>query len=174
MFLPEQSFVFTGSVKPPKSGSAAVYIGPANERAILYKWSHENPDTVHHYNVKIFINGDLISTITQPSGSVNGSSIVGQGTLYLEIEAVSLCGHTSDTYVIEDDAIKCKCYSFVTCFTLLSDYGLSAPSMWYSLYSYLPQTWGLIKKHIYIQTIYTSQSQLQFMYANMQRINGSW
>ena len=108
---PEFSSIFTGSVQPPHSGTAAVYMRPTrNERLVLCKWSHARPDTVLHYNAKTYINETLISTAVIPSGTLKEyNSTVSQGTLHLEIEAVDLCGHTA-THVIDDNAFQCKSY----------------------------------------------------------------
>ena len=101
--------VFTGSVQPPNSGRAAVYMGQTNERVVFFQWSHESPDTVLHYNTKTFINGTLISTAVIPSGTVREyNSTVSEGALHLEIEAVGLCGHTA-THIIDENAFECKC-----------------------------------------------------------------
>lgn len=97
--------IFTGSVKPPNSGKAAVYMRSTNE-SIHYEWSHDSPDTVLHYNAMTYINGALTSTVTLPSGTFKDYSTVSQGKLRLEIEAVDLCGNTA-THTIEEDAIKC-------------------------------------------------------------------
>ena len=85
-----------------------MYMSPTNERVVYYEWSHENPDTVLQYNAKIYINGTLISTAMIPSVSVNGVTIVDEGTLHLDIEAVGLCGHTA-THTIDENAFQCKC-----------------------------------------------------------------
>ena len=97
-------------------------MSPTNERVVHYEWSHESPETVRHYNVKIFINGTLFSTAMKPNVSVNGATIVGQGKLHLEIEAVGLCGHTA-THTIDENAFQCKCYCYtpVSLFYLLLD-----------------------------------------------------
>ena len=108
VITPNWPYIFTDSVQSPDSGGAAVYMGPTNERLVFYQWSHESPDTVLYYNTKIFINRIHISTVTLPSGTVNGSIIVGQGTLHLEIEAVGLCGDNA-THTIDEKAFKCKC-----------------------------------------------------------------
>ena len=101
--------MFTDSVEPPNSGSAVVYIGPANERLVFCQWSHENPDTVHHYNAKTYINGTLMSTAVIPSDTLKEySSIVSEGALHLEIEAVGLCGDTA-THIIDANAFQSKC-----------------------------------------------------------------
>ena len=112
-YLPECPSIFTDSIQPPNSGRAAVYMSPTNERLVLCQWSHESPDTVHHYNAKTSINGTHNSTTTLPSGSVKEyNSTMRQGTLHLEIEAVGLCGHTA-THIIDENAFECtfSCYT---------------------------------------------------------------
>ena len=79
-----------------------------NERLVFCQWLHASPDTVCHYNAKIFINGTLISTAMIPSGILKDCSIVGQGTLHLEIEAVGVCGHTA-THTIDEITFQSKC-----------------------------------------------------------------
>ena len=83
-------------------------MSPTNERVVNYEWSHGNPDTVRHYNAKIFINENLMSTAVIPSGTLKDYSTVSEGTLRLEIEAVGLCGHTA-THTIDEIAFQCKC-----------------------------------------------------------------
>jgi hypothetical protein len=75
----------------------------------FYQWSHERHETVDCYNTMVHVNSTLVSNITLPSGSVNGSSDITQtneGTIRLEIEAVGLCGHTASQSV----TIRCKFY----------------------------------------------------------------
>jgi hypothetical protein len=95
------------SVAAPTSGKAAIY-STAYKKVVLYQWSHDNPETVLCYNTKTYINETtLISNITLPSGSVNGSTNITQttqGTIHLDIEAVGLCHHTA-THSIE---VECK------------------------------------------------------------------
>ena len=84
-----------------------MYTGPTSKRIVLYEWSHESPDTVLHYNIKILINKALIYNATLPNGTYKDYRIVGQGELYLEIEAVGLCGHSAKHVIYEND-IDCK------------------------------------------------------------------
>ena len=87
-----------------------------NERLILCQWSHESPDTVHHYNAKTYINGTLMSTAVIPSGTLKEyNTTVSEGALCLEIEAVGLCGHTA-THIIDENAFQCK---FVNTYMIL-------------------------------------------------------
>lgn len=87
-------------------------MGPTiNERLVLCEWSHKNPDTVHHYNAKICINGtDIISNVILRSGSDKKSfnSTMSRGTLHLEVEAVGHCGDNA-THTIDKNAFQCKC-----------------------------------------------------------------
>ena len=99
--------MFTDSVKEPKSGKADVYMLPTQQSAaVLYEVFHESPDTVSEYITKMFINETLIST--NPTGLGNVSSIVDQGRVCLEIEAVGLCGHTAK-HIIQD--FSCKLFT---------------------------------------------------------------
>ena len=105
--------MFTESVEKPMSGRADVYMLPTKQRVVLYKWSHESPDTVLGYNTKTYINEILMFSITVPHGTFNASSIVSQGRLRLEIEAVGLCGQTASS-MISDNDFECK-YNYSSC-----------------------------------------------------------
>ena len=107
VITPDWPSIFTGSVQPPNSCRAAVYMSPTNERPLLYEWSHENLDTVLHYITNTFINGTHISTAMIPSDTLKDYSIVDEGKLHLEIEAVGLCGHTA-THTINENDFQCK------------------------------------------------------------------
>ena len=89
--------MFTDSVAAPTSVVGTVYT-TSQEKVVFYQWSHERPETVDCYNTLVYVNSKLVSNITLPSGSVNGSSNITQtneGTMDLEIEAVGLCGDTA-------------------------------------------------------------------------------
>ena len=101
--------MFTENVTAPTSVVGAVY-SSSKEKVVFYQWSHERPETVHCYNTMVYVDSKLVSHITLPSGSVNGSSNLTQtneGTMDLEIEAVGLCGHTANKSV----PIRRKFYS---------------------------------------------------------------
>jgi hypothetical protein len=64
------------------------------EMTVFYKWDHPNFREILGYNVKTFLDGQLISIISLPKASVNGSHNVhhpNDGELSLEIEAVDHC-----------------------------------------------------------------------------------
>lgn len=84
-----------------------MYDLPTNDRRVDCEWSHNNPDTVLHYNTKMYVNGALFSQDTLPSGTYKDSSIVDQGKLLLKIEAVGICGHNA-THEINDSDINCE------------------------------------------------------------------
>lgn len=90
------SILSIDTVKAPSSVTAALFSN-SKERVVFYQWNHDNPETILCYNAMTYNENTLISNITLPSGSVNGSSNVTkiQGNLRLEIEAVGLCHHTA-------------------------------------------------------------------------------
>ena len=77
---------------------------------VFYQWSHKHPETVDYYNTMVYVDSTLVSNITLPNGSVNGSSNITQtneGTIRLDIEAVGICGDMAKERV----TVGCKFYS---------------------------------------------------------------
>ena len=96
--------MFIERVTAPTSVVGTVY-STSQEKVAFYQWSHEQPETVDYYNTMVYVDSTLVSNITHPSGSVNGSSNITQTngeTFDLEIEAVGLCGDTDKKRVTVD------------------------------------------------------------------------
>jgi hypothetical protein len=105
------------STLKPNIKDAYVVKDPNSEEEItvFYKWDHPNFREILGYNVKTFLDGQLISIISLPKASVNGSHNVhhpNDGELSLEIEAVDHCNerHSSEiftvsrSYIVSDES----------------------------------------------------------------------
>jgi hypothetical protein len=84
------------------------------EMTVFYKWDHPNFREILGYNVKTFLDGQLISIISLPKASVNGSHNVhhpNDGELSLEIEAVDHCHqkYSSEVFTVPRSSDESEC-----------------------------------------------------------------
>ena len=98
-------FAGESTLKPNITDAYFVRDPNSEEVSVFYKWDYPNFREILGYNVKTFLDGQPISSISLPKASVDGSHNVhlpNEGELSLEIEAVDHCKktHSSEVFTV--------------------------------------------------------------------------